>query len=343
MEKALRAGFARQLGISNVRSLSQLRKIYENATLKPAVVQQSFYADLSVHSDMRAWCKKVGIHFQAFSVLSAIGCAKVSKAIQDLKHKYIVAPAVLFFGYLMAQDVVPLISTSSQEHMKEALSSRHVVLAQQDADLISESLTQAFDMPDSHQRRSYEHLVLKNGLKVIIASDPACDIAAAALSVGVGTLHEPKDTQGLAHFCEHMLFMGTDAFPEEAEYDQFLERHGGECNAATDDAMTSYSFDIAPAHLEGALDRFSQFFLTPLFTQSATEREINAVDSEYTMMITNDEERSLLLYSSMLTPSIRCIGGLAMPIRCVRYLVLVAQIHIRKFLHFTNSITHRKT
>ena len=44
---------------------------------------------------------------------------------------------------------------------------------------------------------------------------------------------------------------------------------------------TNYYFDVAPDHLEGALDRFSQFFLAPLFTESATDREVNAVNSEH--------------------------------------------------------------
>lgn len=48
----------------------------------------------------------------------------------------------------------------------------------------------------------------------------------------------------------------------------------------TADEDTNYYFDVNHEHLEGALDRFSQFFITPLFTQSATEREMNAVDAE---------------------------------------------------------------
>merc|ERR1719253_482693 len=153
------------------------------------------------------------------------------------------------------------------------------------------------DKPDTHRRREYEHVRLANGLQVILASDPACDKAAAALCVGVGRLHEPKEIPGLAHFCEHMLFLGTEAFPDEAEYKRFVKGHGGKCNAATGDATTCYAFDIAPDHLGGALDRFSQFFLAPLFTVAATEREINAVDSEHSMRITDDGRRS---YASLL-------------------------------------------
>jgi len=145
--------------------------------------------------------------------------------------------------------------------------------------------------PETH-RRHYEYACLENGMQVLLASDPNCDRAATALCVGVGRLHEPKDMPGLAHFCEHMLFLGTEAFPEEAEYKRFVKRHGGKCNASTGDSFTCYVFDIAPEYLSGALDRFCQFFRTPLFTESATEREINAVDSEHSMRISDDGRRS---------------------------------------------------
>eukprot|EP00927_Polykrikos_kofoidii_P033683 TRINITY_DN28500_c0_g1_i1.p1 TRINITY_DN28500_c0_g1~~TRINITY_DN28500_c0_g1_i1.p1 ORF type:complete len:1087 (-),score=161.98 TRINITY_DN28500_c0_g1_i1:124-3384(-) len=150
----------------------------------------------------------------------------------------------------------------------------------------------AIDKPETHRRRQYEYIQLKNGLNVILASDPTCDKSAAALCVGVGQLHEPKDMSGLAHFCEHMLFLGTHAFPDEGEYRRFLKQHGGRCNAATGDNMTCYAFDVAPTFLPQALDRFSAFFVSPLFSPSATEREINAVDSEHSMRLTNDSRRS---------------------------------------------------
>jgi secreted Zn-dependent insulinase-like peptidase len=51
------------------------------------------------------------------------------------------------------------------------------------------------------------YLVLANGLRVLVASDPAAEEAAAALCVGAGGLADPDEIPGLAHFCEHMLFM----------------------------------------------------------------------------------------------------------------------------------------
>lgn len=54
---------------------------------------------------------------------------------------------------------------------------------------------------------------------------------------------------------------------------------------------TNFYFDITPKKLQGALDRFSQFFIAPLFTEFATEKELNAVDSEHEKNIAHDNWR----------------------------------------------------
>lgn len=139
--------------------------------------------------------------------------------------------------------------------------------------------------------RQYRGLQLTNGLKVLLVSDPSTDKSAAAMDVHIGHMSDPVNLPGLAHFCEHMLFLGTSEFPDENEYSKFLSAHGGSFNAFTSSDHTNYYFDVAPDHITGALDRFSQFFLSPLFTESATEREVNAVNSEHEKNIPNDTWR----------------------------------------------------
>ena len=94
-------------------------------------------------------------------------------------------------------------------------------------------------------------------------------------------MSDPDELPGLAHFLEHMLFLGTEKYPEEDAYSRFIHEHGGSDNAYTTEEFTNYYFDVAPAHLADALDHFSQFFIAPLFTESATDRELNAVNSEH--------------------------------------------------------------
>lgn len=85
-------------------------------------------------------------------------------------------------------------------------------------------------------------------------------------------MSDPVELPGLAHFCEHMLFMGTKTYPDENEYSKYLTDNGGGSNAYTSSCNTNYYFDVTPPHFEGALDRFSRFFIEPLFAQSATDR-----------------------------------------------------------------------
>jgi insulysin len=136
--------------------------------------------------------------------------------------------------------------------------------------------------------RKFKAITLKNKLRVLLVSDPASSRSAAAMDVHVGAFSDPEDIPGLAHFCEHMSFLGTKRYPNEEDFTAFLSTHGGSSNAYTDSEDTVYFFDVNAEFLDGALDRFSQFFISPLFTESATNRELNAIDSEHAKNINND-------------------------------------------------------
>uniref|UniRef100_A0A8C1J471 Insulin-degrading enzyme n=1 Tax=Cyprinus carpio TaxID=7962 RepID=A0A8C1J471_CYPCA len=140
-------------------------------------------------------------------------------------------------------------------------------------------------------KREYRGLEFTNGLKAILISDPTTDKSSAALDVHIGSLSDPDNISGLAHFCEHMLFLGTEKYPKENEYSQFLSEHAGSSNAFTSGEHTNYYFDVSHEHLQGALDRFAQFFLCPLFDESCKDREVNAVDSEHEKNLMNDAWR----------------------------------------------------
>ena len=65
-------------------------------------------------------------------------------------------------------------------------------------------------------------LVISHPGQVLLISDETTDKAAAALDVEVGSLSDPADLPGLAHFCEHMLFLGTERYPDEDSLGRFL-------------------------------------------------------------------------------------------------------------------------
>lgn len=85
--------------------------------------------------------------------------------------------------------------------------------------------------------------------------------------------------------------MGTDKYPDENEYGEYLAAHGGYSNAFTAEEHTNYFFEVAAEFLDGALDRFAQFFIAPLFNPNGTERELLAVDSEHKKNVKNDHWR----------------------------------------------------
>ena len=90
-----------------------------------------------------------------------------------------------------------------------------------------------------------------------------------------------------------MLFLGSAKYPEESAYKKYLAAHGGRANASTSMEATTYHFEVLQPHLAGALDIFAQFFIEPLFTESATGRELQAVDAEDARNRTNDSRRVL--------------------------------------------------
>ncbi|KAE9594482.1 putative insulysin [Lupinus albus] len=131
---------------------------------------------------------------------------------------------------------------------------------------------------------------------------PQTKKAAAAMCVGIGSFSDPFEAQGLAHFLEHMLFMGSKEFPDENEYDSYLSKHGGSSNAYTETEHTCYHFEVKPEFLKGALQRFSQFFISPLVKTEAMDREVLAVDSEFNQALQSDACRLQQLQCHTSTP-----------------------------------------
>jgi insulysin len=169
--------------------------------------------------------------------------------------------------------------------------------------LRAESLSDIPPRPQAPNDQSeYRRLTLDNGLKVILLSDPKLNKSSASLAVAVGSYSDPANRQGLAHFLEHMLFLGTEKYPDVADYDNYLKTNGGYNNAYTAGDHTNYMFEIRHEAFEGALDRTAQFFIAPLFTPEFTDREMNAVNSENQKNLENDLWRQYQLTNTLYRP-----------------------------------------
>uniref|UniRef100_A0A7S0UFC5 Peptidase M16 N-terminal domain-containing protein n=1 Tax=Hemiselmis andersenii TaxID=464988 RepID=A0A7S0UFC5_HEMAN len=155
--------------------------------------------------------------------------------------------------------------------------------------------------PDVDKRR-YRHVVLPNSLECILISDAESHSGAAAMCVGVGQLDDPPGVDGLAHFLEHMLFLGTERYPEESSFDQFCSSCAGYSNAWTSLDHTTYHFIVAHDKLRETLDRFAAFFTCPLFSEGGTEREMHAVDSEHNKNLQDDYRREFQILRATSNP-----------------------------------------
>ncbi|KAK8795661.1 hypothetical protein WA158_000318 [Blastocystis sp. Blastoise] len=141
------------------------------------------------------------------------------------------------------------------------------------------------------EKRSFDVITLKNGLKALLISDPLSDNSLASMCVNVGSFRDPKETLGLAHFVEHLLFMGTEDYPDENEYTKFIEGHNGFTNAYTDVECTNFYFEVSNDYYDHSLELFSGFFICPLFKTDCVVRERQAVNNEYSSNIQNNDWR----------------------------------------------------
>ncbi len=160
--------------------------------------------------------------------------------------------------------------------------------------LIEDKATLLLLSPSFAERRVAK-IQLDNGLKAYLVSDPGAEESAASLTVEVGSWHDPVEYPGMAHFLEHMLFMGTAKYPDEREYWQFCLDHGGSINAFTCPDRTAYLLAIKHNAFEPALERFSHFFIDPLLSTSCIDRELHAVDQEHSKNIESDHWRRWMI------------------------------------------------
>lgn len=148
----------------------------------------------------------------------------------------------------------------------------------------------------------YRYCTLSNGLRALLIHDVHAQKSAAALAVNVGHFDDPIDRQGMAHYLEHMLFLGTEKYPKVGEFQSYTSQHGGTNNAWTGTEHTCFFFDCDPNAFENSLDRFSQFFSAPLFNAEALDKERQAVDSEYKMKLNDDSRRLYQVNKEIINP-----------------------------------------
>lgn len=122
---------------------------------------------------------------------------------------------------------------------------------------------------------------LANGLRVILRHAPSLKRSAAALRVAAGSHDVPLAWPGLAHFLEHLLFLGTERFPADEALMAYVQGHGGQVNASTRERTTDFFFELPPASFSGGLERLSDMLAHPRMNLDDQLREREVLHAEF--------------------------------------------------------------
>jgi secreted Zn-dependent insulinase-like peptidase len=160
--------------------------------------------------------------------------------------------------------------------------------------------TQLVQSPADHRR--YQALTLNNGLRVLLVEQTDAEKSAAAMSVNVGHFDDPADREGLAHFLEHLVFLGSEKFPEAGEYAQFISSHGGSHNAWTGTEHSCFYFDIEDNAFAAGLERFADMLGAPLFAEASVQKERQAIEAEFSMKLKDDGRRIYQAHKETINP-----------------------------------------
>ncbi|MFQ1006200.1 pitrilysin [Gilliamella sp. CG22] len=137
-------------------------------------------------------------------------------------------------------------------------------------------------------KRQYEVIELPNKMQVLLVSDPNAVKSLGSLALPVGSLQDPKAQQGLAHYTEHMVLMGSKKYPKPASFSKFLSRHTGSYNASTAAHRTAFYFEVENSAFDKALDYLADAIAEPILDPKFADKERNAVNAELTMARSND-------------------------------------------------------
>ena len=135
-------------------------------------------------------------------------------------------------------------------------------------------------------KRRYKLIKLHTGLEILLVQDPYSKKSASSLGVNAGSIYD--NTLGMAHFCEHMLFLGNKKYPSPSIFADNLDKYNGDYNAFTLKDKTIYFFEINNNGFIEQFKIFSSLFDKPLFNKTYVNKEINAINSEHEKNKNND-------------------------------------------------------
>ena len=125
--------------------------------------------------------------------------------------------------------------------------------------------------------------VLPNGIRLLLAPLPDSQTATIIVMFGAGSRYETPETNGMAHFLEHMFFQGTQKRPEDHDITKALDGLGADYNAFTGKDHTAYYVRVAHEKLPVAMDVISDYLLNSKFDEQELEKEKGVIVEEINM------------------------------------------------------------
>ena len=124
-------------------------------------------------------------------------------------------------------------------------------------------------------------VTLPNGLGVTLCSAQRLKRCAAAIRVEAGSHDVPDQWPGLAHFLEHLFFLGTERFPAHQNLMAYVQSHGGQLNASTQERSTEFFFELAPLAFASGLERLCDMLAHPRLSVADQLREREVLHAEF--------------------------------------------------------------
>jgi insulysin len=164
--------------------------------------------------------------------------------------------------------------------------------------------TDSFEITDKPlaDLRKYQGAILPNGLQVINIEDSNTVDSAMSMGVMSGSYNNPTNIMGLAHFCEHMLFLGSRKYPKATEFDQLMAKLGGDDNAYTAVEMTDFFFSADGNSAFDVMPMFADWFSEPAFNRKYVDKEVHAINSEFEKNVQDPVWRMYALLNHMADP-----------------------------------------
>jgi len=146
----------------------------------------------------------------------------------------------------------------------------------------------------------FERFQLANGLRVLTAPMPHAQSVSCFLMLAAGSRYETAETNGIAHFAEHMFFKGTERRPTARDVAGEIDSIGGEFNAFTGKEYTGYYVRCAAATRDTALDVLVDMLRNSRFEETEIEREKGVIVEEMNMYYDTPRDFIGGVYESLL-------------------------------------------